>query len=206
LFYRDGDLIAFPSLDRLALFASVDEKTIRNGRDRLEAAGLLRIQHRFDNSNFYCLTIAAEAENHLHCEIVLNRLPKLPTRAPVENDTKLPTTDPELGTQMGGENDTKLSTTSDLTSEYSNAPCSHRSPAGSLARLEEEEAWRGREEETQEEKSPQFLGHQPKGGEVDGSQTVDDVRRAEIGRKPAELRETLGRGLQAMPVDRMRRH
>ena len=89
MFYRDGDLIAFPSLDRLALFASVDEKTIRNGRDRLEAAGLLRIQHRFDNSNFYCLTIPAEAENHLfHCEIVLKRLPKSPTRAPVENDTK----------------------------------------------------------------------------------------------------------------------
>jgi hypothetical protein len=72
-----------------------------------------------------------------------------------------------------------------------------RNGSGSFA------TWRGREEETQ---SPQFLGHQPKGGEVDGSQTVDDVRRAEIGRKPAELRETLGRGLQAMPVDRMRRH
>ena len=103
LFYSDGDLIAFPSLDRLALFAKVDEKTVRNGRDRLEAAGLLRTKHRFDNSNYYCLTIPAEAEDHLfHCEMVLKRDTKLPTRAPVENDTKLPTTDPDFGDQKGG--------------------------------------------------------------------------------------------------------
>src|SRR5215469_7155713 len=46
LFYRDGQLVAFPALDLLALLAGVNEKTIRRGIELLEQCQLLRIRRR----------------------------------------------------------------------------------------------------------------------------------------------------------------
>jgi hypothetical protein len=65
LFYRDGQLVAFPALDLLALLAGVNEKTIRRGIEKLEQAGLVRIQHRYNDNNRYTLTIPVAAEDHL---------------------------------------------------------------------------------------------------------------------------------------------
>jgi hypothetical protein len=61
-FYRAGELIAFPSLEYLAIRANVAEKTAQRAIDDLEAAGLVQITPRFNNSNKHFLTIPADAE------------------------------------------------------------------------------------------------------------------------------------------------
>ncbi len=51
LFHRDGSLVAFPGLDLLALWLGVNEKTVRRGINKLEEAGLVRTQQRYNDSN-----------------------------------------------------------------------------------------------------------------------------------------------------------
>jgi hypothetical protein len=122
LFYRDGALVAFPALDLLALLAGVNEKTIRRSINKLEGAGLVRIQHRRNNSNLYYLTIPAEAETHLfECDAAIikrrktrrNGAPKCP---PDRTD--------------GNHADTKCPTTSDYTSDLHSISKRHPSDAG----------------------------------------------------------------------------
>ena len=38
-FYKDGNLVAFPGLDLMALLSGMNEKTLRRHLDRLEKAG-----------------------------------------------------------------------------------------------------------------------------------------------------------------------
>jgi hypothetical protein len=64
MFFKAGDLVAFPSLQRLAFMAGLNEKTVRRAIDDLVGLGLIKIKHRFEDSNFFYLTIPAEAEGH----------------------------------------------------------------------------------------------------------------------------------------------
>jgi hypothetical protein len=74
LFYRDGVLVAFPGLDLLALWLGVNEKTVREVIKKLVDAGLVRIRHRYKDSNLYYLMIPPDAEAHLFaCEAAIIR-------------------------------------------------------------------------------------------------------------------------------------
>ena len=109
LFYGDGYLVAFPSLDRLALLAGVSERTMRRAINKLEQIGGVRIQHRHNDSNLYYLTLPPEAEKHLFdCDAAIIRRRKARRRA----DTKCPP-----GRTDGNGSDTKCPTTSDLHSD-----------------------------------------------------------------------------------------
>jgi hypothetical protein len=90
--------------------------------------------------------------------------------------------------------------TSNTSKEPLSSPRSLSSPEGSLARHEEEEAWRGREEETQGKKSPQDLGHQPMGGEAGSSQNVDDVPPRDQRPTLAELKANFGDNWGLRPI------
>jgi hypothetical protein len=104
------------------IVSGVNEKTIRRSINKLEGAGLVRIQHRRNNSNLYYLTIPAEAETHLfECDAAIikrrktrrNGAPKCP---PDRTD--------------GNHADTKCPTTSDYTSDLHSISKRHPSDAG----------------------------------------------------------------------------
>ena len=63
-FYRVAHLMAFPSLQRLAFMAGLNEKTVRRVLKELIRLGLVEVKHRFENSNLYYLVIPAAAEEH----------------------------------------------------------------------------------------------------------------------------------------------
>jgi DNA-binding MarR family transcriptional regulator len=121
LFYRDGALVAFPALDLLALLAGVNEKTIRRSINKLEGAGLVRIQHRRNDSNLYYLTIPPEAETHLfECDAAIIKRRKTgrsgaPKCPPDRTD--------------GNRANTKCPTTSDYTSDLHSISKRHPSDA-----------------------------------------------------------------------------
>jgi hypothetical protein len=54
-FEPNGGLVTFTGLDFLAILAGVNEKTIRRALVDLEKIGVIRIQHRLENSNLYWL-------------------------------------------------------------------------------------------------------------------------------------------------------
>jgi DNA-binding MarR family transcriptional regulator len=117
LFYRDGHLVAFPALDLLALRAGVNEKTMRRNINKLEEAGLVRIQRRHNDSNFYFLTTPPDAEAHL-----------IETEAAIIKRAKARKRHSQVSPrarQMGAEtpkNPPKCPTTSDSTSEFTSIP------------------------------------------------------------------------------------
>jgi len=117
LFHRNGDLVAFPGLDLLAMLAGVNEKTIRRAMGKLEQAGLVRTQQRYNDSNLYYLTIPPDAEAHLFaCEMARTKHRRgkwYGLRNPPDNAvTKCPS---ERTDGSGG--DTKCPTTSELHSD-----------------------------------------------------------------------------------------
>jgi DNA-binding MarR family transcriptional regulator len=59
-FEQNGWLLAFPSLSYLEVFTGLDEKTIRRAIDDLVAAGFVRRQHVYLDSNQYFLTMPAK--------------------------------------------------------------------------------------------------------------------------------------------------
>jgi hypothetical protein len=121
LFYRDGVLVAFPALDLLALLAGVNEKTIRRSINKLEGAGLVRIQRRHNDSNFYYLTIPPEAETHLfECEAAITKRRK-------SRRNGAPKCPPDRTDGNGA--DTKCPTTSDCTSDLHSISKRHPSDA-----------------------------------------------------------------------------
>jgi hypothetical protein len=63
-YYRHGHLVAFPSLDRLAFMLGRSKSSVQRGIKKLIKAGLVTAKHRYNNSNFYCLTIPVAAEDH----------------------------------------------------------------------------------------------------------------------------------------------
>lgn len=64
MFFESGALAAFPSLQRLAFMAGLNEKTVRRALKELAKLGLINVRHRYENSNLYYLTIPASAEEH----------------------------------------------------------------------------------------------------------------------------------------------
>ena len=64
IFFESGNLVAFPSLPRLAFMARLNEKTIRRAIADLIALGLVVPERRFEENNRYHLTIPAAAEQH----------------------------------------------------------------------------------------------------------------------------------------------
>ncbi len=163
LYHRDGNLIAFPGLETIALWLGVSEKTARRGINRLEEAGLVRTQHRFNASNLYYLIIPPEAESHLqHCEIVIEKR----RRARQQRRSQLSTPNMNnvagmagqtieiskggrshlsgLGGQLGVAAVTKCPTTSDCTSEFTSI--SKSSDLASLVSSEDQRKRVGGEE------------------------------------------------------------
>jgi hypothetical protein len=129
LFHRDGHLVAFPGLDLLAMLAGVNEKTIRRAMGKLEQAGLVQTQQRYNDSNLYYLTIPPDADAHLFaCDLARSkrrRGKRYGLRNPPDNAvTKCP---PDR-TDGKGVN-TKCPTTSEYTSDLRSIPKGHPSDA-----------------------------------------------------------------------------
>jgi hypothetical protein len=98
MFFKDGDLVAFPSLERLAFMAGLNEKTVRRAIKELVKLGLMTVRHRFENSNLYYLSIPVAVEEHAKAclDLLSNR------RHRARRTQKSPATQPESGTQMSG--------------------------------------------------------------------------------------------------------
>jgi Replication protein C N-terminal domain len=97
-FFKDGDLVAFPSHQRLAFMAGLNEKTVRRAIDDLVELGLIRIKHRFEDSNFFYLIIPAAAEEHSRACLDLLTNPrnrKAPTHIPPVQQDKQDRQDPQ---------------------------------------------------------------------------------------------------------------
>jgi hypothetical protein len=90
-FYEHHQLVAFPSLDRLAFMLRLNEKTVRRARNKLVELGLITVAHRYNNSNYYCLKIPAAARDH--SEVCIDLL-----TSPRHRATK--TVSPDHDTQM----------------------------------------------------------------------------------------------------------
>jgi len=65
-FYEHDQLVAFPSLDRLAFMLGLNEKTVRRARNKLVELGLIEVAHRYNNSNYYFMKIPTAAKNHAY--------------------------------------------------------------------------------------------------------------------------------------------
>jgi hypothetical protein len=63
-FYEHEQLVAYPSLDRLAFMLGLNEKTVRRARNKLVELGLIDVAHRYNNSNYYFLRIPTVAREH----------------------------------------------------------------------------------------------------------------------------------------------
>jgi DNA-binding GntR family transcriptional regulator len=85
-FYRDGNLIAFPSLGYLATYGNMSKKTAQRGIGDLEEAGLLKTTHRFNGSNLYHLTTPAEAEQNYFEQEEMDRKSRKRRRQGVQTD------------------------------------------------------------------------------------------------------------------------
>jgi hypothetical protein len=85
-FYRDGSLIAFPSLGYLAAYGNMSEKTAQRGIADLEMAGLLKSTHRYNGSNLYHLTVPPLAEQNYFEREELDRERRKRRRASVQTD------------------------------------------------------------------------------------------------------------------------
>jgi hypothetical protein len=117
-FEHEGHLVAFPALDLLALLTGMNEKTVRRAMGGLAEVGLVRIQHRLNQSSLYYLLTPPDAENHLrHCDLMIARR----RRARQERRSQVSGS----GGQMGVAADTKCPTTSDYTSDYTAIPKGH---------------------------------------------------------------------------------
>jgi hypothetical protein len=123
LFHRDGHLIAFPGLDLLALLAGVNEKTIRRAIDKLEESGLVRTQHRHNDSNLYYLTIPPDAEAHLfECEAAIIKRKRARRYALANCPPDMTALICPADRTDGNGADTKCPTTSDYTSDLHSIP------------------------------------------------------------------------------------
>jgi hypothetical protein len=110
-----GCLVTFIGLDLLAVLAGTNEKTIRRAIADLQNAGVLKIEHRFDDSNRYYLTTPPEAEDHLqHCDVVREQR----RRARQKRRSQVSTG----GGQMGVGTAPKCPTNSDSNSDYNSIP------------------------------------------------------------------------------------
>jgi hypothetical protein len=75
-FYEHNELVAFPSLARLAFMLHLNEKTVRRARNKLVELGLISVAHRYNNSNYYFLRIPAAARKHAEVCIDLLTSPR----------------------------------------------------------------------------------------------------------------------------------
>lgn len=89
MFFRGGDLVAFPSLPRLAFMAGLNEKTVRRAINDLVELGLIRVQHRFEDSNYFYLVVPPAAEQHSRACLDLLTNPRNRTTSARQNTQQL---------------------------------------------------------------------------------------------------------------------
>jgi hypothetical protein len=155
-FYQTGDLVAFPSLAYLAVYGNMSQKTAQRALDDLKKAGLIRVEHRYDQSNRYYLILPPDAEKRLFQQDAINRKRQKRRRAP---DISVPqSVQPEWTDTQGG----SPRCPPNLDSNLDLNPLSKSSDLASLHSLEEREGageeGSGTEAETSSEHLAKRLG------------------------------------------------